>query len=132
MRLHFLAAATALTLALAGCAGSGGLHPDGTPTDPASLKAERSLAGFKLSPAAWPSTDWWVGLGDPQLDALITEALQDNPGLGVADARARAAQAEVGIADAARGPTVDAGGSVSGARLPTTILPASAGGTRRC
>jgi NodT family efflux transporter outer membrane factor (OMF) lipoprotein len=128
MRLHFLAAATALTLALAGCASSGGLHPDGTPTDPATLKADRSLAGFNLSPAAWPSTDWWTGLGDPQLDALITEALQDNPGLGVADARARAAQAEAGIADAARGPTVNAGASVSGARIPTTILPASAGG----
>ena len=128
MRLHLLAAATALTLALAGCASSGGLHPDGTPTDPASLKAERSLAGFMLSPAAWPSADWWTGLGDPQLDALITEALQDNPGLGVADARARAAQAETGIADAARGPTVNAGASVSGARIPTTVLPASAGG----
>ena len=86
MRLHLLAAAAALTLALAGCASSGGLHPDGTPIDPATLKAERSLA--HLSAAAWPSTDWWSGLGDPQLDALIAEALQDNPGLGVADARA--------------------------------------------
>ncbi|OOG59294.1 efflux transporter outer membrane subunit [Rhodanobacter sp. C03] len=128
MRLHLLAAATALTLALAGCASSGGLRPDGSALDPSSLKAERSLAGVNLSPAAWPSSDWWSGLGDPQLDALMTEALHDNPGLGVADARARAAQAEAGIADAARGPSVDASGSVSGARLPTTLLPAKDGG----
>ncbi len=122
MRLHFLAAATALTLALAGCVSSGGLHPDGTPTDPASLKADRSVAGFNLSPAAWPSTDWWTGLGDPRLDALIAEALQDNPGLGVADARARAAQAEAGIADAARGPSVNGGAAVAGARPPAALL----------
>lgn len=128
MRLQLLAAASALTLALAGCASSGGLHPDGTPIDPASLKAERSLAGLQISPAGWPASDWWSGLGDPQLDALIAEALQDNPGLGVADARTRAAQAAAGAADAARAPSVNAGASVSGARIPTTILPADSGG----
>jgi NodT family efflux transporter outer membrane factor (OMF) lipoprotein len=128
MRLHLLAAATALTLALAGCASSGGLQPDGTPIDPSSLKAERSLARLDLSPAAWPAQDWWRALGDSQLDALMDEALHDNPGLGVADARARAAQAEVGAANAARGPQVNAGASVSGARIPTTVLPADSGG----
>jgi NodT family efflux transporter outer membrane factor (OMF) lipoprotein len=120
MRLHLLAAATALTLALAGCASSGGLHPDGTPIDPSSLKADRSLAN--LSAAAWPSTDWWTGLGDSQLDALIAEALKDNPGLGVADARARAAQAEAGIADAARKPSVNGGAAAAGARPPAALL----------
>ncbi|HTH67145.1 MAG TPA: efflux transporter outer membrane subunit [Rhodanobacter sp.] len=120
MRLHLLAAATALTLALAGCASSGGLHPDGTPIDPSSLKADRSLAN--LSAAAWPSTDWWSGLGDPQLDALIAEALEDNPGLGVADARARAAQAEAGVAEAARKPSVNGGAAAAGARPPAALL----------
>ena len=120
MRLHLLAAATALTLALAGCASSGGLHPDGTPIDPSSLKADRSLAN--LSAAAWPSTDWWSGLGDPQLDALIAEALKDNPGLGVADARARAAQAEAGVAEAARKPSVNGGAAAAGARPPAALL----------
>lgn len=126
MRLHLLAAATALTLALAGCASSGGLHPDGTPTDPSSLQAGRSLAD--VSPAAWPAGDWWSGLGDPQLDALIAEALKNNPNLAVADARAREAQAVAGTADAARKPTLNAGASVSGARIPTTIMPEDSGG----
>jgi NodT family efflux transporter outer membrane factor (OMF) lipoprotein len=121
MRLHLLAAATALTLALAGCASSGGLHPDGTALDAASLKAGHSLAGLPLSPAAWPASDWWSALGDPQLDALISEALHNNPGLAVADARARGAQAQVGIANAARGPSVNAGASIAGARLPANV-----------
>jgi len=120
MRLHRLAAAAALTLALAACASSGGLHPDGTPIDPATLKTERSLA--HLSAAAWPATDWWSGLGDPQLDALIAEALRDNPGLDVADARARAAQAAAGIADAARGPSVNGAAAIAGARPPAALL----------
>ncbi|KRA33614.1 multidrug RND transporter [Rhodanobacter sp. Root627] len=120
MRLHLLAAAAALTLALAGCASSGGLHPDGTPIDPATLKADHSLAHF--SAAAWPSTDWWSALGDPQLDALIAEALQNNPDLGVADARARAAQAEAGVVDAARKPSVNGGASVAAARPPAALL----------
>jgi len=123
MRLHLLAAATAITLALAGCASSGGLHPEGSLTDPATLKADRSLARLDLSPAQWPQQDWWTGLGDAQLSGLIEEALKDNPNLAIADARLRQAQAEAGIADAERGPTVNAGASVAGARLPTTIEP---------
>jgi NodT family efflux transporter outer membrane factor (OMF) lipoprotein len=123
MRLHLIAAATAISLALAGCASSGGLHPEGSLTDPATLKADRSLSRLELSPAQWPQQDWWTGLGDAQLSSLIEEALKDNPNLAMADARLREAQAEAGIADAARGPTVNAGASIAGARLPTTIEP---------
>jgi NodT family efflux transporter outer membrane factor (OMF) lipoprotein len=123
MRLQRFALTAAVMLTLAGCASSGGMQPDGTPVDPSALKAERSLSGVNVSPAAWPSNDWWTGLGDPQLDALMTEALQDNPGLGIADARARAAQAQVGAANAARLPTLNAGASVSGARIPSSVLP---------
>jgi len=117
MRLHLLAAAVGLTLALAGCASSGGLHPDGTPIDPSSLQAGRSLA-HAPSDAAWPQADWWTGLGDPQLDALIAEALHDNPSLAVADARARGAQAAAGVAEAARRPSVNGGAAIAGARPP--------------
>lgn len=128
MRLHLLAATAALTLALTGCASSGGLHPEGTLTDPSSLSSGHHLAGATSRAAAWPAADWWGALGDPQLNALIEEALRNNPGLAVADARARAAQAEAGLAEAARGPEVNAGASVSGARIPTTVMPADSGG----
>jgi NodT family efflux transporter outer membrane factor (OMF) lipoprotein len=122
MRLQSLAAATALTLVLAGCASSGGLHPDGKLIDPSTLQARRSLGDTALSPAAWPDQAWWSGLGDPQLDALIAEALAGNPGLAAADARARAAQAAAGQADAARKPRLDLGASVAGAKPPSGLL----------
>jgi NodT family efflux transporter outer membrane factor (OMF) lipoprotein len=121
MRLQTVAAAVVLTLALAGCATSGGLHPNGALTDVSSLKADRSLANVQVSEAAWPKQDWWSGLGDPQLSALITEALRDNPSLAVADARARQAQAAAGATDAARKPTVNLGGSIGEAFIPKSV-----------
>lgn len=120
MRLHLLAAAVGLSLALASCASGGGLHPDGKPIDPSSLNSAHSLANVPAN-AAWPSADWWTGLGDPQLDALITEALADNPTLAIADARTRQAQAVAGVAEAARQPSFNVGGSVAEARIPTTV-----------
>ncbi|WP_199100959.1 efflux transporter outer membrane subunit [Dyella sp. ASV21] len=130
MRLQLLAAATGLTLALAGCVSSGGLHPSGSLIDALSLKSDRSLSHVQVSPAAWPTDDWWTGLGDPQLSALIGEALKDNPNLAVADARARQAQAESGAADAERGPSVSAGANAIGQRLPLTAAPPELGGGR--
>ncbi|WP_266168721.1 efflux transporter outer membrane subunit [Dyella subtropica] len=122
MRLHTMAAAIGLSLALAGCVSSGGLHPSGALTDASSLKSERSLNGIAVSPAAWPQQDWWTALGDAQLSGLIDEALRDNPGLAAADARAQQAQAAAGVADAERGPTVNAGASVAGARPPGALF----------
>ncbi|GLQ90729.1 efflux transporter outer membrane subunit [Dyella flagellata] len=121
MRLQTLAAAVGLSFALAGCATSGGLHPNGRLTEPSSLKADRSLANVQVSDAAWPKEDWWTGLGDAQLSALIAEALRDNPGLAEADARARQAQAAAGAADASRKPSLNVGGSFGEARIPTSI-----------
>ncbi|OOG49848.1 efflux transporter outer membrane subunit [Rhodanobacter sp. C01] len=117
MSMRFLTLATALTLALAGCATSRGLHPDNQLTDPQHLATGHTLADVKLTPAAWPTQDWWVGLGDPQLSALIDEALKNNPGLAAADAAARLAQAQVQGANAARGPQVDLDAAAPGARF---------------
>ncbi|WP_250634326.1 efflux transporter outer membrane subunit [Pinirhizobacter soli] len=128
MRPYLLAASTALLLALVGCASSGGLHPEGQLTEPSSLHGEKALADIKVSPAAWPVTDWWTSLGDDQLSALINEGLKGNPDLATADARARQAAAQAGAADAARAPTVNAGASVAGARLPSNLIPAPIGG----
>jgi NodT family efflux transporter outer membrane factor (OMF) lipoprotein len=121
MRVQLIAAAAGMALALAGCASTGGLHPDGAPINPNSLAVARTLANVKVSPAAWPQADWWTSLGDSQLNALIAEALHDNPSLAEADARARQAQSEASEADADRKPEVDAAGSVAEARLPKTL-----------
>ncbi len=130
MRALPAAASVGLTLAMAGCATSGGLHPDGTPISPDSLATSRTLANVKLSPAAWPEADWWTSLGDSQLNALIGEALHDNPSLAEADARARQAQAEASEADAERKPEVNAGAGIYEVRVPTTLPPIGKGHTR--
>jgi NodT family efflux transporter outer membrane factor (OMF) lipoprotein len=131
MRLRALAAG-ALALALSACVTSRGLHPTGQALDPAGLKTGRSFAEVKLSPAAWPAEDWWRALGDAQLDALIDEALRDNPGLAAADARARQAQAEVLALNAERGPEAGLDVSALGARLSSNsagLYPAEGVGT---
>lgn len=79
--LRGIVMAASLCMVLAACVSSGGLHPTGTLTDPASLKSGRSLANVTLSPTAWPRQDWWVAFGDPQLTRLIGEALASNPTL---------------------------------------------------
>lgn len=127
MRVHLIVASAGMTLALAGCASSGGLHPNGAPIDPHSLAVTHSFANVKVSPAAWPQTDWWTSLGDSQLNALIAEALHDNPSLAEADSRARQAQAEASEADADRKPEVNAGASIAEVRLPTTLPPIGKG-----
>ena len=116
-RKPFHAAALAVCVVLAGCVSSGGLHTTDTLTDAASLKSERSLANVSLSPTAWPTQDWWVGFGDPQLTALIDEALKNNPSLADVEARARQAQAAADGLDAARDPQVGLDASAVGARL---------------
>jgi len=110
-------ACSALTMVLAACASTRGLHTTGHEIAPDSLQTRQSLAGVQVSPAAWPQQDWWQALGDPQLDALIAEALRDNPGLAVADARAQMAQSQAQALDAARDPNVEASYAATGARL---------------
>ncbi|MDF7169926.1 TolC family protein, partial [Escherichia coli] len=48
----------------------------------------------------WPSLDWVDQFNDPQLRALVDEAIKDNPNLQVAFARVRASRA---MADVVRG-----------------------------
>jgi len=117
MSFRTLSLATALTLALTACVTSRGLHPDGQLMDANTLAIKHSLADVPLTPAAWPAQDWWTALGDPQLSALVSEALQNNPGLAAADALAKQAQAQVQGANAARGPQLNLDAAVPGARL---------------
>lgn len=121
------AAAALATVLLAGCASTGGLHSTAVANDPASLHTERSFTGVKTDAAAWPQQDWWKAIGDPQLDKLVSEALAGNPDMALADARVDAALAAAGAADAARKPTLNAGASAAGARVPPLLPPIASG-----
>jgi NodT family efflux transporter outer membrane factor (OMF) lipoprotein len=117
----------AFALFAAGCASTHGLAPQERPTQPDSLAAARSLGQF--SPSDFPRTDWWKTFGDPQLDALIDEALTGTPSLAAADARLRQAIAQAGLADSARQPSVGIGAQYSGLRIPATVAPEPLGGS---
>jgi NodT family efflux transporter outer membrane factor (OMF) lipoprotein len=119
-------ATLACALALAGCASTGGIAPQAAPTDAHTLAASQALAGDAA--ATFPRVDWWRAFGDPQLDALIDEALAGTPSLAAADARVRQAQAQAGSADAARKPQVSATAQYTGVQIPETLAPPPTGG----
>jgi NodT family efflux transporter outer membrane factor (OMF) lipoprotein len=106
-RLAAAAFAAVSCLFVAGCVTDRDWHPP-RPVAPNSLTADRALAAAQTSEDAWPEDDWWRAYGDPQLDALMGEALAGSPSLQVAQARLRSAQAE-----ATR---------TSGSRLPSTAV----------
>ncbi len=118
-------ALTAMAAALlAGCASMKGLNTQETMADMDRLANSHSLAGVVLTNAPWPRDDWWKALGDPQLDALIDEALAGNPSLAAADARVHAAMAQADAQNAARKPEDGAKAAYSGIRIPSTVAPA--------
>ncbi|MDE2598158.1 MAG: efflux transporter outer membrane subunit [Rhodocyclaceae bacterium] len=93
-----------LAAALAGCADMGNIRPQAQ-----LLEADRLAAGIPSASAMqaqWPQARWWESYADPQLDALIAKSLSDNPGLHIAAARVRQAQAVATMAEGATLPGV--------------------------
>ncbi|MFN3524142.1 MAG: efflux transporter outer membrane subunit [Phenylobacterium sp.] len=101
-----MAAAAAL---LSGCATVPDLPQGAALPAPESLAASRS---FSAADADWPADAWWRAYGDPQLDALIGEALAGSPDLASAEARVRKAEALAGQARAALLPSLTLNGQV--------------------
>lgn len=119
---------SALVLALAACASSGGLQPRATLLEADTLHTADTLAGAPLAAAGFPASDWWAALGDAQLDALIAEGLAGHPSLDAADARLRQARAQAGGARAERLPGLSVSAGYTGLRLPESMLGAENGG----
>ncbi|HEY7638126.1 MAG TPA: efflux transporter outer membrane subunit [Steroidobacteraceae bacterium] len=105
--LASLAARGLLTLAVAAALSACAALPQSSsrpqPLSAADYASSQSLAA---PVGAWPVETWWESYGDPQLNALIAEALAGSPDIAVAQARLRRAQAGAQIADAARKPQV--------------------------
>jgi NodT family efflux transporter outer membrane factor (OMF) lipoprotein len=90
---------------LAGCATVPKL---GEAPKPAAAAAYATAQSFQAPPAQWPADLWWKTYGDPQLDALMDEALAGSPSLAQAAARLRAAEADARAARAATLPSLAA------------------------
>jgi NodT family efflux transporter outer membrane factor (OMF) lipoprotein len=96
----------ALAFSLSACS-TGGLLPRSQPIALPTGQSFELPATVSLSPAQWPSEDWWRRFGDPQLDRIIAHALAENPGLRLAQARIDQASAMSGLAGAALEPRID-------------------------
>ena len=96
---------------LTGCLGAGCSLQATKPPQPAVPGAFDSA--LPNESANWPSKDWYHAFASTELDALISEATQNN--FDVATARARVAQADARArqAHAAILPSVDAGGNAN-------------------
>lgn len=107
------AAASLLTLALAsgGCAPLPALDPPALARPAADY---RSATALSAPSGVWPTERWWENYRDPQLDALIDEALRDAPDMAAAAARLRNAEAASRVAASALQPQL-------GARATTTL-----------
>src|SRR5689334_13703839 len=72
-----------------------------------------SRQSFEAPPGEWPQSAWWQGYGDPQLDALIEEALTRSPSIATAEARLRRAQATVQTTRSALAPQLSGNSSAT-------------------
>ena len=104
-----------------------------TPTTTPQQTALKSDAlGLSFVPAPVVADRWWSAFGDPQLDRLVDAALKDNPSLAVAEARVRAAQAELSSARALTYPQISLDGQEANEHLSKNyIIPPPYGGTDR-
>ncbi|MEK8047134.1 efflux transporter outer membrane subunit [Ideonella margarita] len=94
-----LALVGGLALGLSGCASTGDAPTALTMKAPAD-------AGLAPTDTGVVAARWWLALGDPRLNALVDQALANQPSLAVAQARVQRAQALAGLTDAVSGPQV--------------------------
>lgn len=103
---------------------------------PGIVPQQKEIAGNTLGLGAEPAPTipdgWWTGLGDPELNCLMTAALANNPGLGEAIARLRAAKAGMEQANSSLYPHVDFNAQDEYTRFSNTyIIPPPYAGTWR-
>ncbi|WP_144113911.1 efflux transporter outer membrane subunit [Paraburkholderia sp. BCC1886] len=127
-RVLSLFAALAGTLLVSGCITSGGIHMHESMIDPATLDPGAALRATQAD-AQWPAESWWRQWNDPQLDTLVQNATEGNPGLRAVEERTDAARFQAQIAGAAELPQLDASGSFERRRYARYTSPAPPGGT---
>ena len=79
------AMAIATCLPLSGCVHLAGIDPQSKP-----IAAQQLDAGKNIASAAameWPKENWWQAYQDPQLNALVAQAMAESPTLRMAQAR---------------------------------------------
>ncbi|MDB5989812.1 MAG: MarR family transcriptional regulator [Herbaspirillum sp.] len=114
-------------LAVSGCANFKGISDGNKIARPDDFATRQSIEG---SAGNWPAVDWIAQFGDPQLSALIDEAMASSPTLQQAQARINAANAAAEGRGAALLPSINAQASYIRNRFSeTSIYPPPFGGS---
>lgn len=108
----------ALTLAISGCIGTGGIAPQGKTLEANSLATDEAIQSAAQD-AHWPTAQWWQAYGDPQLNHWVELAVQGSPSLDMAAARVRQAKAMAGVAEAAESLQINGQSSLKRHNWPT-------------
>ena len=86
------------------------------------LTGDVTPANVTMSPAARQGGVWWAALGSPALDAVIRQALADNPTVAEATASLERAQADLAVVQGGQGYQTQANGGVSRNRINTAAF----------
>ncbi|HDR2862834.1 TPA: multidrug resistance outer membrane protein MdtQ [Enterobacter asburiae] len=97
----FISLSAPLLFILTACA------PQHSTVAPIGTQAVNATVATQLSHTDWPKSEWWTAYGDPQLNALITKALNDAPDMQIARQRITLAEAQAKATMAADGPQID-------------------------
>jgi NodT family efflux transporter outer membrane factor (OMF) lipoprotein len=104
-----------LAITLTGCAAI-------NPGKPALQEIQGTQLGLSDTAIQWPQRQWWQRYQDPQLDALVKEALAKNPSLAAAQARLRIANEAVRGARAVQLPNLNATYNQTRERFPENYI----------
>ena len=108
----------ALSLAISGCIGTGGIAPQGKALDANALATDEAIQSAAQD-AHWPVAQWWRAYGDRQLDAWVELAVQGSPSLAMAAARVRQAKAMAGVVESAESLQINADTTLKRHNWPT-------------
>jgi outer membrane protein, multidrug efflux system len=103
-------------LTLAGCK----VGPDYLPPEANNVPSEWTglISPIKATSAYADIVHWWTGFNDPNLNSLVSRAVQSNLDVKQAEARIVQARAQRGVVASGFWPTADATGSASRVRTP--------------
>lgn len=90
----------ALSLAISGCIGTGGIAPQDQALSANTLATDEAIQSAARD-ARWPTAQWWQAYGDPQLNRWVELATHDSLSLAMVAARVREARAMAGIVESA-------------------------------
>jgi NodT family efflux transporter outer membrane factor (OMF) lipoprotein len=128
-KVVLIAVLSAVAVAVSGCANFKGIGDGNKIAQPDDFATRQSIPTSTGSAGNWPAVDWIAQFGDPQLSALINEAMASSPTLQQAQARIDAANATAEGRGAALLPSINAQASYVRNRFSeTSIYPPPFGG----